>query len=100
MGDAKSAQVIIPGIRIKRPSDIYISANVYTKSPKQELMVAYKLLAGGKTKVLKEFFMCSDTYFPTNDPRKDGVFITSSMDATTHFESATREVQTIYKLVT
>jgi len=117
--DAQSAQVIIPGIRIKRPSDIYIainskalavapegkfiatiSANVYTKSPKQELMVAYKLLASGNTKVLKEFFMCSDTYFPTNDPRKDGLFITSSMDATTHFESATREVQTIYKLVT
>jgi len=113
--DCESAQVIIPGRRIHRPSDIYISimshnlavtpkgryvatisSNVYTQKPKQELAIAYKMLGP----VIKDFFITSDTYFPQNDHRKDKVFITSSMDATTHFESATREVQLIYKLVT
>jgi len=112
---AESAQIILPATRIKRPSDIYItvmssalcvapkgfytamiSSNVYTDKPKQELAAAYKLLGTVK----KDFFYVTDTYFPINKPKEDNVFIPSSMDATTHFESASREVQLIYKLIT
>jgi Rab GDP dissociation inhibitor len=111
--NAKSCQIILP--MAAKYSDIYISvqsnalsvtpkgmytamisSNVYTKSPKDELMVAYKLLG----KVLKEFFFVSDLYMPSNDPRKDNVFIPSSMNATTHFEAATREVEILYKMIT
>lgn len=110
-----SAQIIIPGVRVGRPSDIYISmmseslmiaprgkytatisSVVYTDNPKMELQVAYKMLG----KVLKEFFFVTDTFTPINDPTKDKVFATSSMDATTHFQNATEEVKTIYKLIT
>jgi len=111
--NANSCQIILPMAAVK--SDIYISvqssalsvtpagmylamisSNVYTDKPKQELLVAYKLLGP----VLKDFFFVSDIYMPCNDPRKDNVFIPSSMNATTHFEAATREVEILYKLIT
>jgi len=112
--NANSCQIILP-MAIQKKSDIYISvqsnalsvapkgiftamisANVYTEKPKLELLVAFKLLG----KVLKDFFFVSDLYMPCNDPRKDNVFIPSSMDATTHFEAATKEVEVLYRLIT
>jgi len=111
--NANSCQIILPMAAIK--SDIYISvqsnalsvtpkgmytamisSNVYTDNPKNELMVAYKLLGP----VAKEFFFVSDLYMPCNDPRIDNVFIPSSMNATTHFEGATREVEILYQMIT
>jgi len=112
--NTNSCQIILP-MAIQKKSDIYISvqsnalnvapkgmftamisANVYTNKPQDELMVAYKLLGN----VLKDFFFVEDIYMPCNDPRKDNVFIPSSMDATTHFEAATREVEVLYRLIT
>jgi len=112
-GDANSCQIILP--MATKNSDIYISvqsnalsvtpkgmytamisSNVYTSKPKDELLVAYKLLGP----VLKDFFFVSDLYMPNNDPRKDNVYIPSSMNATTHFEAATREVEILYKMIT
>jgi len=111
--NAKSCQIILPMAAVK--SDIYISvqssalsvtpkgmytamisSNVYTDKPKEELKVAYNLLGP----VLKEFFFVSQVYTPCNDPEKDNVFIPSSMNATTHFESETREVEHLYKMIT
>jgi len=111
--DSNSCQIILPMVKDK--SDIYISvqsnalkvapkgiytamisANVYTDNPKEELMVAYNLLG----KVLKDFFFVSELYMPVNDPRVDNVYIPSSMNATTHFEAATREVEVLYKMIT
>jgi Rab GDP dissociation inhibitor len=34
---------------------------------------------------------------PCNDPREDGCFITSSYDATTHFQTCTTEVLQYYE---
>jgi len=111
--NAKSCQIILPMAAGK--SDIYISvqsnalsvtpkgmytamisSNVYTDKPKDELMLAYKLLGP----VLKDFFFVSEVYMPCNNPRKDNVFIPSSMDATTHFEATTREVEVVYQFIT
>lgn len=111
--NARSCQIILPMGAVK--SDIYISvqsaalsvtpagmytamisSNVYTDKPRDELMVAYKLLGP----VLKEFFFVSEVYMPCNDPKQDNVFIPSSMNATTHFEAATREVELIYRFIT
>jgi len=110
-----SCQIIMPASELNRQFDIYvsvmssdlsvapkgkyvamISAQVETDKPKDELLAAYKLLGP----VRKEFFFVNDIYMPCNDPRVDNIFITSSMDAQTHFENATREVQAIYKLLT
>jgi len=116
---SESAQIIISAKQCKRQSDIYISvmnkslavvpkeqnyyiamisSNVYTENPKKELSIAFELL--GKVNVLKEFLFVSDLYMPINDPRRDSVFIPSSMDATTHFEEATKEVEQIYAMIT
>jgi len=111
--NANSCQIILPMAAVK--SDIYISvqssalcvapagmylamisSDVYTDKPKDELMVAFKLLGP----VLKDFFFVSEIYMPCNDPREDNVFIPSSMNATTHFEAATREVEILYKMIT
>lgn len=113
--NSHSAQIILPTKQTKHPSDIYvsvqsaelqvapkgrwiamISARVYTANPKRELAMAFKLFG----KVLKDFFTVNDTYEATNDEVDDGVFIPSSMDATTHFERTTNEVMRIYKKIT
>jgi len=113
-----SAQIILPYNQCKRKSDIYISvmgaglavapktppnmyiatisSMVYTDDPKAELMMAYDVIAP----CVKEFFFVRDTYQAANNPQEDSVFITSSMDATTHFQSASMEVQLIYKMIT
>jgi len=112
--NAGSAQIILPGKQTGHKNDMYvsvmnwtlqvapqgrwiamISANVYTNNPKKELEVAYKLLG----KVLKDFFFVTDQYVPSNNG-KNNIFIPSSMDATSHFERATREVMQLYKDIT
>jgi len=111
--NAKSCQIILPMAAVK--SDIYISvqssalsvtpagmylamisSDVYTDKPKDELMVAYKLLGP----VVKDFFFVSEIYMPCNDPKVDNVFIPSSMNSTTHFEAATKEVEFLYRMIT
>jgi Rab GDP dissociation inhibitor len=114
-GSAQSAQIILPCKQTGHKSDIYISvmssalqvapkdrylamisAQVYTNNPKRELAPAYQLLG----KVMKDFFLVNDTYVPVKEIGTDGVFISSSMDATTHFQASSREVMTMYKALT
>lgn len=46
------------------------------------------------------FFWITDYFVPVNDPSKDGCFITSSYDATSHFESCTGEVLSYFEKIT
>jgi Rab GDP dissociation inhibitor len=46
------------------------------------------------------FFWATNSYAPTADGSKDNLFITATYDASTHFESATREVLRLYHQVT
>jgi len=113
--NASSAQIILATKQTGHKSDIYISvlssalqvapdkrwiamisSQVYTNNPRKELAVAYEALG----KVVKDFFFVTDTYEAINDSQKEQVFISSSMDATSHFQQATREVMEIYKAVT
>jgi len=50
-------------------------------------------------KVLQTFMWVSDYYEPANDPKKDNCFITSSYDATTHFETCSSEVLELYEKI-
>ncbi|ETN99976.1 hypothetical protein RFI_37484 [Reticulomyxa filosa] len=114
-GTAQSAQIILPCKQTGHKSDIYISvmssalsvapkdrylamisSQVYTNNPKKELAPAYQLLG----KVVKDFFLVNDTYDSAKEVGTDGVFICSSMDATTHFQAASREVMSMFKTLT
>jgi len=46
------------------------------------------------------FFWVTDSYTPVGDGSKDQIFVTATYDASTHFESATREVLSLYQRVT
>lgn len=73
-----------------------MSTIVDTANPKQELSEAIRLLGD----IDETFFWVSDVYEPCNDPEKDGCYITSSYDSTTHFRTVSEEVLTLYKDLT
>lgn len=110
-----SAQIIIPGSQLGRANDIYVSlqgwglqcapqgrfiamvsSNVETADPRRELEPALQMLGS----VVEEFFFVRDIYEPTNQGVNDNCFISSSMDATTNFQSVTQEVMALYKQIT
>jgi len=113
--NADSLQIIIPGSAASRKSDIYVSVvssvhcvaakgkyiavvstNVEGKEPEREIAPALSLLGA----IQEKFFWITDFYVPVNDPSKDGCFITSSYDATSHFESCTAEILTYFEKIT
>jgi len=113
--NSASCQIIIPQKEAKRGSDIYISVvstthnvcdankfiatvstTVETENPVQELEPGIKLLGP----VLEQFINIEDTYEPLEDGTKDKVFLTSSYDATSHFETTCFDVLNIYKRIT
>jgi Rab GDP dissociation inhibitor len=113
--NADSCQIIVPGSAVGRKSDIYvsmvssvhnvackgkfiavISTNVEGKEPEKDISPALLLLGT----ILEKFFWVTDYFVPVNDPTKDGCFITSSYDATSHFESCTAEVLVYYEKIT
>jgi Rab GDP dissociation inhibitor len=109
-----SLQLIIPQRQVNRNSDIYvlmmsdihqvckkgyyiaiISATVETNNPEAELKPAFDLLGNIKEK----FVTVSDVYEPSSN-FSDNIYITRSMDAQSHFESATEDVLNLYKKIT
>eukprot|EP00030_Apusomonadida_sp_AF-17_P000445 a174573_350.p2 GENE.a174573_350~~a174573_350.p2 ORF type:complete len:466 (+),score=231.84 a174573_350:39-1400(+) len=112
--NAESCQVIFGGKELARRSDIYISAVSYahnvaaagkwvvlvsttveTANPLAEIAPALELIGPA----LETFPSVADTFAPTNDPRVDGVYITNSYDASSHFASATEDVYRIYEQI-
>jgi len=113
--NSDSCQIIVPGNAASRKNDIYVSmvssvhavaakgkfiavvsTNVETKEPEKEIAPALALLGP----IQEKFFWITDFFVPVNDPTKDGCFITSSYDATSHFESCTAEVLTYFEKIT
>lgn len=111
---ADSCQIILPASQLKRKSDVYISVASSqhkvasdgkwvvaisaavegdSKNAHDELVPALKLLGS----IDAEFSFVSDVLVPTGDGSKDNVFVTSSFDATSHFETATSEVIELYE---
>lgn len=114
-GKADSCQIIVPAQQVKRKSDMYIcvasylhnvaaegkyiaviSCNAEKQNLEEELAPALSLLG----KIDERFVWTSDLYIPVNDPARDGCYITSSYDATTHFVTSTKEVLAYYELIT
>ena len=73
-----------------------VSTTVETADPQKEIQPAIDLLGG----VLDMFIQISDIHEPTNDPAGDNLWITSSYDATSHFETASQDVLSIYERLT
>ena len=73
-----------------------ISTTVETDKPELEIRPALDLLGP----VIEMFVNISDVYVPTDDGRADNLFVTSSYDATSHFESASDDVLRLYEIIT
>lgn len=72
-----------------------MSTNMETDNPEKDLSVPLGLLGAIKEK----FVWVSEVSVPTGDGSKDGCYVTSSMDATTHFQSSSEEVLAMYERI-
>jgi Rab GDP dissociation inhibitor len=73
-----------------------VSGTVETDSPEQEIQPALDILG----EVLDIFVSVSTIYEPVNaDVEAQGLWITSSYDATSHFESASEEILAMYEKI-
>ncbi|KAJ3177937.1 Rab GDP dissociation inhibitor alpha [Geranomyces variabilis] len=113
--DADSLQIVIPQNQVNRSHDIYVAAVSYahnvsakdywvaivstlveTAKPEEELQPALALLGP----IAEKFVDITDLYEPTTDGKAEGVFVTKSYDATSHFETVCQDVKDVYKRVT
>ncbi|KAF9679043.1 hypothetical protein SADUNF_Sadunf07G0099000 [Salix dunnii] len=104
--DSHSAQVILPQKQLGRKSDMYlfccsyahnvapkgkyiafVSAEAETDNPEVELKPGVDLLGP----VDEIFYETYDRYVPTNTMEDDNCFISTSYDATTHFETTVQD---------
>merc|ERR1712070_1039558 len=111
----QSCQLIIPQKELKRNSDIFVSmvswahcvahkdkyiaivsAKQETEDPAKEIEPALKLLGP----IENRFMNISELFMPTDDGSKDQVFVTSSYDELSHFETATDDVLQLWKQIT
>ena len=70
-----------------------VAATVETSNAEAEIQPALDLLGP-----IKEVFMkVSPIELPVHDAKKEGLFVTSSYDATSHFETSDVEVLKIYE---
>jgi len=110
-----SCQIILPQREVKRGWDIYImcisaeffvvpkgkflaivSTNMETDDPVKELQPGLSLLGP----IEQQFVSVCDQYVPLEDGRKDQVFISTSYDGTSHFETTSEDVLNIYRRIT
>lgn len=111
---ADSCQIILPQKQLNRHHDIYISCLssghsvcpsgyflaqistiVETANPEQEIAPALNLLGP----ILEKFVSISNLYEPLTDGRSDGIFVSKSLDSSTHFESVCEDVKNIYNRI-
>lgn len=110
-----SCQIIIPGNQCGRKNDVYIgcvshahnvaaegkfivicSTTVETANPEAELRVAFDTIGP----VMEKFVGVEDLFEPIEDGSKSGIFITTSYDATSHFETTCDDILDVYRRVT
>lgn len=110
--DALSTQIIIPQKQVNRQSDIYVSqvshthqvaakgwfiamvsTTVESENPENEIKPGLDLLGPVKQK----FVTISDYFEPLDLGKLSNIFISTSYDATTHFETTCLDVLDIFK---
>jgi Rab GDP dissociation inhibitor len=115
--NALSSQVIIPGNQVNRKNDIYVlmvshahnvaADNKYIaicstivettkENAVNELQVAFQIIGP----VLEKFVTVDPIHVPLSDGKDSGLFISTTYDSTSHFETTCLDVLDIYKRVT
>ncbi|ODV85392.1 hypothetical protein CANARDRAFT_28187 [[Candida] arabinofermentans NRRL YB-2248] len=113
--ESDSAQIIIPQNQIGRKNDIYIavisnshnvtnkgyylaiiSTIIETDKPHLELESAFKIIGNTKDVLMG----IAELYESLNDGTENNIYISKSYDPSSHFESTTDDVKSIYKRVT
>ncbi|XP_063980311.1 rab GDP dissociation inhibitor alpha [Diachasmimorpha longicaudata] len=113
--DSLSTQIIIPQKQVNRKSDIYVSlvsythqvaakgwfiamvsTTVETANPELEIKPGLDLLGS----IAQKFVSVCDYYEPTDNGIDSQLFISTSYDATTHFETTCLDVLDIFKRAT
>ncbi|XP_050261007.1 guanosine nucleotide diphosphate dissociation inhibitor At5g09550 [Quercus robur] len=113
--DSHSVQVILPQKQLGRKSDMYLFCCSYahnvapkekyiafviteaeTDKPEVELKPGIELLGP----VEEIFYDTYDRFVPTNNHEVDSCYISTSYDATTHFESTVDDVIQLYSKIT
>ncbi|CAL8098743.1 unnamed protein product [Calicophoron daubneyi] len=113
--DASSLQIIIPQNEVGRRHDIYVSCIssthqvcpknffvalvatiVETPFPNDEVQAGLKLLEP----IDQVFYSLDDLLVPTDDGINSRIFVSSSYDASTHFESTCADVLSLYERIT
>lgn len=112
--NAQSCQIILPQNQVQRKHDIYIlsvsyahnvaangkylaivATTVETDSPKDELAKGLALLGS----VREIFYSINDIQAPVDDGKEDNIFLSTSYDATTHFETTCEDIKDMYERV-
>jgi len=113
--NSESCQIILPLNQVKRKSDIYISCvsfahnvapkgkyivivstTMETDDPKKDLDAGIKLIEP----TLHKFFSISPLFDPVNNSAFEGIHISKSYDATSHFETVCDDVVRLYQEIT
>ncbi|CAM9887380.1 unnamed protein product [Chrysoparadoxa australica] len=113
--NSESSQIIIPGLQVGRQHDIYVcmvsfshcvagegkyiaiaSTTVETSNPISELAPAFQVIGP----ILERFDAVSETFAPTADGSVDSCYISESYDATSHFETTSQDILSLYERIT
>lgn len=115
INECGSAQIIIPGPQVGRKNDIFVcsvssshavsASGVYIAivSTKMELGKPEEEIAPGLSllgTIIQRFTTVATTYEPNEDGTNDNCFISSSFDATSHFEHDVEDMLALYKRIT
>jgi Rab GDP dissociation inhibitor len=118
-GGAMSAQIIVPANQISpigsKKNDVYVccvsSAHSVAPGEKFVALVSTMVESGNAEAelkvgmdlcgpILETFLSVDDMYAPNGDGSADGIFISTSYDATTHFETTFDDINSLYKRAT
>merc|ERR1711924_83753 len=77
-----------------------VSTKVETGDPEKELHPGMDLLGGRDGNILCRFTNIAPYMVPKPGTGEDGIFLTESYDATSHFETAVLDVLNVYKAAT
>ncbi len=72
------------------------STIVETSDPKAELQPAFQLMGP----IMDRFDSVSEIYAPVGDGTADGCYISESYDATSHFETTSEDIISLYRRIT
>lgn len=114
-GDLESVQIIIPGPQVNRKNDIFVcsisSSHAVSAKGIYIAIVSTKMEGNDADKevipglallghIMQRFTMVATTYAPVGDGHDDKCYISSSFDASSHFEGDVEDLLSLYKRVT